>query len=211
MGLLLGNFAVPGMAAQEDTKETALPRSFQGARLGMTLSEFVSLVPDAKRVSLNRGDRVQRTIVIPSKEHPIRHVEYRFYNDHLRELAIHYTYNEVPGGFTVLRQRLQETYGEPTVAEQTEYDTGPNIASVKKTVWKDDATMSVLAQFLKLSQGQERYDLVLTITDRDLQQMFEKDQEQRRREETLRIPIPLPGSRIQNKQTAMSRVEGTPM
>jgi hypothetical protein len=71
--------------------------------------------------------------------------------------------------------------------------------------------MSVLAQFLKLSQGQERYDLVLTITDRDLQQMFEKDQEQRRREETLRIPIPLPGSRIQNKQTAMSRVEGTPM
>ena len=211
MALLLGNLTAPSLAAQDETKDTALPRSFQHARLGMTLSEFLSVAPDAKRVSMNRRDTAQRTVVMPSKEHPIERVEYRFYNDRLRELAIYYIYAEVPGGFTGLRQRLQETYGEPTVAEQTEFDTGPNIASVKKTVWKDAATMSVLAHSLKLSQGQERYDLVLTITDRDLQQMFEKDQEQRRREEALRIPIPLPGSGIPNKQTAMSYVEGAPM
>ena len=47
VGLLLG--AAPGIAAQENTKETALPRSFQGARLGMTLSELVAVVPDAKK------------------------------------------------------------------------------------------------------------------------------------------------------------------
>ena len=61
------------------------------------------------------------------------------------------------------------------------------------------------------SVGQERYDLVLTITDRDLQRVFEKDQEQRRREEALRIPIPLPDSGIPNKQTAMSRVGNPPL
>ena len=203
---LLGTLAAPGMAAPEETKDTALPRSFQHARLGMTLSELVSVVPDAKKVSLNRHDPADRTVMIPSKERSIQRVEYRFYNDRLRELAIYYTYAEVPGGFTGLRQRLQETYGEPVVAEHTEYDPGPNIASVKKTIWNDEATLSVLAQSHKLYQGQERYDLVLTITDRELQQMFEKDQEERRRQEALRIPIPLPGPGAHNKQTALSRI-----
>lgn len=211
MALLLGSLATPSLAAQEESTDTALPRSFHNARLGMTLSELVSLVPDVKKVSLNRRDPAQRTVVMPSKEHPIERVEYRFYNDRLREFTIYYTNDEVPGGFTALRQRLQEVYGEPAVAEQTEYDTGPDIASVKKTVWKDDATMSVLTQSHKLYRGNERYDLMLTITDRDLQQRFEKDQEERRRQEALRIPIPLPGSGIHHKQTAMARAEGTSM
>lgn len=211
IGLLLGNLAVPGIAAQEYTKETTLPRSFQGARLGMTLSELTTAVPDAKKVSLNRRDAAQRTVVIPSKDHAIQRVEYRFYNDRLRELAIYYTYGDVPGGFERLRERLQETYGEPAVGDQTEYDTGPNIASVKKTVWKDHATMSVLTQFHKMHHGRELYDLILTITDFDLQQMFEQEQEQRRRQEELKVPIPLPDPGIQNKQTAMSRLAGTHM
>ena len=48
VGLLLGNPASPGIAAQEHPKETALPRSFQGARLGMTLSELTTAVPTQK-------------------------------------------------------------------------------------------------------------------------------------------------------------------
>ena len=213
IGLLLGSLAVPGIAAQEYTKETTLPRSFQGARLGMTLSELTTAVPDAKKVSLNRRDAAQRTVVIPSKDHAIQRVEYRFYNDRLRELAIYYTYGEVPGGFERLRERLQETYGEPAVIDQTEYDSSPNtnIVSVKKTVWKDHATMSVLAQSHKMYQGRELYDLILTITDFDLQQRFEQEQEQRRRQEELKVPIPLPDSGIQNKQTAMSRMAATHM
>jgi hypothetical protein len=204
VGLLLGSLAEPGIAAQENTKETALPRSFQGARLGMTLSELVAVVPDAKKVSLNRHDQAQRTVVIPSKDRFIQRVEYRFYNDRLRELAIYYTYGEVPGGFKRLRQRLQEAYGKPAVVDQTDYDAGPNIVSVKKTVWKDGATMSALAQSHKMYQGRELYDLILTITDLDLQHIFEQDQEHRRRQEELRLPIPLPESGIQSKQTATS-------
>ena len=44
--------------------------------------------------------------------------------------------------FVRLSQRLQEAYGNPAVVDQTDYDAGPNIVSVKKTVWKDGATMS---------------------------------------------------------------------
>ena len=211
IGLLLGNLASPAIAAQEYTKERMLPRSFQGVRLGMTLSELTTAVLDAKKVSLNRRDPAQHTVVIPSKDHAIQRVEYRFYNDRLRELAIYYTYGEVPGGFERLRERLQATYGEPAVADQTEYDTGPNIVSVKKTVWKDQATMSVLTQSHKMYHGRERYDLSLTITDSDLQQMLEQEQEQRRRQEELKVPIPLPDLGVQNKQTAMSRRADTHM
>jgi hypothetical protein len=164
----------------------------------MTLSELVTVVPDANRFSLNRREQAQRTVVIPSKDRFVQRVEYRFYNDRLRELAIYYSHGEVPGGFKRLRQRLQETYGTPAVVDQTEYDAGPNIVSVKKTVWKDRATMSALAQSHKMHQGREHYDLILTITDLDLQHIFEQDQEHRRRQEELRVPIPLPDT---GKQT----------
>lgn len=210
-GLSLGTWAGPGLAAQAAKKQTMLPRSFQSARLGMTLSELTRVVPDAKGVSLNRQNPAQRTIVIPSKDHAVQGVEYRFYNDRLRELSIHYNHDAVPGGFKELRQRLREAYGEPAVAEQTDYDVGPHIVSVKKTVWKDDATMAVLAQAHKLDQGRELYDVSLTITDRELQQLFEKDQEESRRQEQLRVPIPLPAHGMQNKHMALSHVEGSHM
>jgi hypothetical protein len=213
IGLWFGNSGTVSFAAQEGPQNTGLPRSFQGAHLGMTLSELIHIVPDAKRVSLGQRDRTHRTVVTPSKDRYVQRVEYRFYNDRLRELAIHYTSGEVPGGFERLRARLQETYGEPDVADHTDYDIGPTIASVKKTVWTDTATTSVLTQTLKVKQGRELYDLVLTITDRELQQMFEKDQEQYRRQEMLRVPIPLPGAGMHNKQTAISdfREKGTSM
>ena len=71
--------------------------------------------------------------------------------------------------------------------------------------------MSALAQSHKMYQGREFYDLILTITDLDLQHIFEHDQEHRRRQEELRFPIPLPESGIQSKQTAMPRLEGAHM
>lgn len=208
IGLWLGNSGPLSVAAQEAPQNTVIPRSFQGARLGMTLSELVHVLPEAKRVSLDQRDHPHRTVVIPSKDRYVQRVEYRFYHDQLRELVIHYTAGEVPGGFERLRARLQETYGKPTVADQTEFDVGPDIASVKKTVWNDTATTSVLTQTLKVNQGHALYDLVLTMTDRELQGMFEKNQEQDRRQELLRVPIPLPSAGMDNKQTAMSDRSG---
>lgn len=160
----------------------------------MTLSEFTTAVPDAKRVSLNRRDPAHRTVVMPSKDRFIQRVEYHFHHGRRRELAIYYTSGKVPGGFERLRARLQETYGEPAVMEQTEeYSAGLNFVSIKKTVWKDRATQSVLAQSHKMyDDGRESYDLILTITDFDLQQMFEQEQRQRQHQEELKVPIPLP-------------------
>jgi hypothetical protein len=208
IGLWFEHAGTLSVAAQEAPQSMVLPRSFQGARLGMTLSELVHVLPDAKRVSLDQRDRAHRTVVIPSKDRYIQRVEYRFYNDQLREVAIYYTAGEIPGGLERLRARLQETYGKPAIEDQTEYDIGPNIASVKKTVWSDTATTSVLTQTLKVNQGRELYDLVVTITDHALQQLLEKDQDQYRRQELLRVPIPLPAAGMDNKQTAMSDHSG---
>ncbi|HEU5406949.1 MAG TPA: hypothetical protein VFU48_04240, partial [Nitrospira sp.] len=99
IGLLLGTLAVPGIAAQDDTKEIALPRSFQGAHLGMTLSDLVAAVPDVNRVLPNRQDSGARTIAVRSKDRHVQRVEYRFYDNRLRELVIYYRNEEVPGGY----------------------------------------------------------------------------------------------------------------
>ncbi|HEX6725886.1 MAG TPA: hypothetical protein VF078_00945 [Nitrospira sp.] len=208
VGLLVGTLAGPGIAAQDDMKEVMLPRSFQGARLGMTVSELVAVVPDANRVSLNRREQAQRTVIIPSKDRYLQRVEYRFYNDRLRELAIHYTYGEVPGGYKRLRQRLQEANGKPTAVDEIDHDAGLNIVSVKKTVWKDLATMARLTESRKIID--DRRELVLTITDLNLQQAFEEDQEHRRRQRELSIPIPLSDHSIQNRQAGISGSENAP-
>lgn len=123
--VVVGFLAVPGLAAQDGAKDAALPRTFQGVSLGMPLSDFVAVVPDAKRVSLARGDQSQRTVVVPSKDRYIQRVEYRFYNDRLREMTIHYNAGKVPGGYQRLLERLQESYGKPIEENLGEYVTDP--------------------------------------------------------------------------------------
>lgn len=213
VGLLLGPLTALGVAAQDDTKEVALPRSFQGARLGMTASELVAVVPDVNRVALNRRDQIQRTVVIPSKDRHLQRVEYRFYNDRLRELAIYYNSVEVPGGYQRLVERLKESYGKPTVVDQRdEYGFGSTlvseVVSVKKTVWKNSTTMTSLAESRRILD--DKRELILTITDLDLQRAFEEDQAQRRRQQELRIPIPLPDHSVQNRQAAVPRSDEVP-
>ena len=207
VGLLVGSLTAPGIAAQENAKETTLPRSFQDARLGMTLSELITIVPEAaKRVSLHRRDQAQRTVVIPSKDRFIQRVEYRFYNDRLRELAIQYTFDKVTGGYQGLRERLKESYGKPFVEDQKEdYERGLDVISVNKTIWKDGATMSSLVDEHNVLE--DRRALTLIITDVNLQQAFEQDQEHRRRQRELSIPIPLPDHSVQKRQAAISGSE----
>jgi hypothetical protein len=199
VGLLVGSLTAPSIAAQENAKETTLPRSFQGARLGMTLSELVTVVPDAKRVSLHRRDQAQHTVVIPSKDRSIQRVEYRFYNDHLRELAIQYNLDKLTDRYQRLRERLKESYGKPFVEDQKEdYERGLDIISVKKTIWKDGVTISSLVDEHNVLE--DRRALTLTITDVNLQEAFEQDQEHRRHQRELSIPIPLPDHSMQNRR-----------
>ncbi len=213
VGLLLGPLAASGVAAQDDTKEVAVPRSFQGVRLGMTMSELGAVVPDVNRVAVTRRDQTQRTVVIPSKDRYLQRVEYRFYNDRLRELAIYYNPVEVPGGYPRLLERLKNAYGKPIVIDQRdEYGLGSKLASdvisAKKTIWKDRTTMASLAESRRVIDN--RRDLLLTITDLDLQRAFEEDQEHRRRQQELRIPIPVPDTSAQNKQVSVPQSDQLP-
>lgn len=206
VGLLVGTMAGPGIADQDAEKKDALPRAFQSAQLGMTLSEFATVVPEAKRVSLGGRDQAERTVVVPSKDRPLQRIDYSFSNDQLREFVIHYDYAEVPGGYPGLLKKLRESYGKPLSQNLQEYYTKPEAFSQKTTVWKDRATMVNLTETRKLN-GDKR-ELVLTITDLSPQRTSEVDHEPRKQEVTL--PIPLPDNWIQNNKAAMPDVEGTP-
>ena len=197
--MVVGFLAAPGIAAEVVSTAAALPRAFQSAQLGMTLSEFTAAVPEAKRVSLGERDQAERTVVVPSKDRPLQRIEYRFYDDRLREIVIHYHHGEVPGGYPGLLEKLREVYGKPISQNLHEHYTKPEAFSEKKTVWKDHATMASLTEIRKMN-GDKR-ELILAITDRNPQQASEEDQ--KRRQQELSIPIPLPDQPIQNKQAAM--------
>ena len=172
--LAVGVLAVPGIAAQDGTDETVVPREFQGARLGMTLSDLVAIAPEAKRVSLGGGDQAEHTVVVPSKDRPLQRIEYRFSDDRVREFVIHYDYAAVPGGYPGLLQELRASYGKPMRQNLQEYYTKPEAYSEKKTIWKDRATMASLVEIRKLN-GDKR-ELILTITDLTRQQTSGQDQ-----------------------------------
>jgi hypothetical protein len=206
VGLLVGAFAVPGIAAQDVAAEPALPREFQGVRLGMALSDLVTIVPDANRVSLGRHDQKQQTVLVSSKNRHLQRIEYRFYNDRLREMAIHYNPDKETGGYQRLLERLRESYGTPIVADQREQSNlGSHVIMIKKTIWKDRATISSLAESHKIIDDQR--ELILTITDLELQQAFEQDQEHRRRQRELSVPVPLVNNPVQNRQATISHSE----
>lgn len=201
-GLLLGVLATPGIAAQDGTDETVLPREFQGARLGMSLSDFVAIVPEANRISRGGHDPMQQTVVVPSKDRYLQRMEYRFYKNRLRELVIYYKADKVPGGYERLLERLSESYGKFLGTDlRVEDGRGSYATVVKKTSWKDRATMTSLIESHKITE--DRGELMLTITDLDLQQAFEQDQEHRRRQGELSIPLPLPDQTIQKRQATI--------
>lgn len=207
---LLGGWSAPAYADRIQTDGAILPRSFQGARLGMTQSDLMAITPDAGRVSLGANGRAQRTIVVPSKDRHLYRVKYRFHHGLLRELAICYKRDRVPQGYDGLLARLKESYGTPAAENVEAYDTMPDVLSVKKTVWKDQATTSVLTESRKMREGQEVYDLTLTITDNALQQAYEQEQAQRRRQRELSIPIPLPDKEPGIGRTVGPHSEETP-
>jgi hypothetical protein len=207
--LLLGNEIILGHAEQITAGAGTLPRSFQGARLGMSQYDLVTIAPELNRTALGANRPLHKTLIIPSKDRYLQRVEYRFHHGLLRELAIYYKRNRVPRGYEGLLSRLTETYGQPVEENVEEQDSSPDVLSVRKTVWKDHATMSVLAESHKMRQGREAYDLVLTMTDLDLQQAYEQDQERGRRQQESRIPIPLSEQVTQKKRSVEPPVNET--
>lgn len=172
--LVAGVLAAPGIAAEDVSTDAALPREFQGARLGMALADLVAIVPEAKRVSLGGLDQAERTVVVPSKDRLLQRIEYRFSNDRVREFIIHYNYTDISGGYPGLLQQLRASYGKPMRQNLQEYYTKPEAYSEKKTIWKDRATMASLTEIRKLN-GDKR-ELILTITDLTRQQTSGQDQ-----------------------------------
>ncbi len=197
--LVVGFLVAPGIAAEGVPTDATLPRAFQSAQLGMTLSEFAAVVPEAKRASLGGRDQAERTVVISSKDRPLQRIEYRFYDDRLREIVIHYYHGEVPGGYPGLLEQLRESYGKPVSQNLQEHYTKPEAFSQKTTVWKNQTTMASLTETRKMN-GDQR-ELILAITDRNPQQTSKEDQN--RRQQELSIPIPLPDHSSQNKQAAV--------
>jgi len=197
--IVVGFLALPGIAAEGVSTGAALPRAFQGAQLGMTLSEFAAVAPEAKGVSLGGRDQAERTVVVPGKDRPIQRIEYCFSNDRLREVVIHYHHGAVPGGYPGLLEQLRASYGKPISQNLQEYYTKPEAFSERKTVWKDHATMASLTETRKLN-GDKR-ELIVAIADLTRQQVSKEDQ--KRRQQELSIPIPLPDHAMQNKQASV--------
>lgn len=198
--IVVGFLATPGLAAEGLSTDAALPRAFQSAQLGMTLSEFATAVPEAKQVSLGERDQAERTVVVSPKDRSLQRIEYRFYDDRLREIVIHYHYGEVPGGYPGLLDKLRESYGKPMSQNLQEHYTKPEAFSQKTTVWKDQTTMASLTETRKMN-GDQR-ELTLAITDRHNPEQASKEYQERRQQE-LSIPLPLPDRPVQNKQAVV--------
>lgn len=195
---VVGFVVAPGIAVQNASKDAALPRAFQGTQLGMTLSEFGAIVPEAQAVSLGGRDQAERTVMVQAKDRHLHRIEYRFSDDRLREVVIHYHLGEVPGGYTGLLEQLRGSYGKPMSQNLQEYYTKLEAFSEKKTVWKDHATMASLTETRKMN-GDKR-ELILAITDLTSRQASKEDQ--KRRHQDISIPIPLPDHARQNEQAS---------
>jgi hypothetical protein len=206
--MLLGAGLAAGYDRQSQTGATRLPRSFQGARLGMSQYDLMAIAPEAVRALPGAKGRSHRTLAVPAKDRHLQRIEYRLYHGLLRELAIYYKRDLIPRGYEGLLARLKEAYGQPVAENVEEYDLREDVFSVRKTVWKDQATTSELTESRTMREGQEVYELVLTMTDHALQQAYEQDRERLRRQQELSIPIPLAEEAKVKKETAKPGFHG---
>ncbi len=203
VALMLG--VVQVSAAGPTPAQSVLPRSFQGARLRMALTELARTDPQIARTAMQANGRQTETVAVTSQDPHIYRVTYRFYRGALYEQAISYRPNRLPRGYDGLLDRLKQVYGRPVVENAEEYDLSRDIFSMRKTVWRDDATRIVLAEIRKLTDGREQFELVLTMTDLALELARDRSvQEQLRRKEQS-VPIPLP-----DPQETSARTERPP-
>ena len=187
--LLIGWMVMAGVAWSDGvlSQVPKLPRSFEGVRLRMAEKEIATTVHHAGRI--DRKSARHHIMTVQLKDRHLRHIEYRFHHGMLREIAISYNPHRVPGGYKSLVARLKEIYGQPAVEDREEYDPQPDVFSVTKTIWRDDVTTIVLTRSQRLDE--ERKEIVLTITDRALQQAYEDERRREYRQRVFSVPVPL--------------------
>jgi hypothetical protein len=191
LGIVAGLLALC-LSSDSQAAETAtrgLPRSFEGAELGMPQSTLMAQARGLGRfVSEGRS-----SLVVQPKDPHLAQIEYRFHRGALREIDVKYKSKRIPGGYEALVGRLKDVYGPPQQDNNEELDPRPDVLSVRKTVWTNPSTQVTITETRRIQLGEEPcYDLVLRLTDRPLEQVYREDQVRRQRREVLRIPIPLP-------------------
>jgi hypothetical protein len=167
-----------------------LPRVFEDARLGMSQHDMTAKLQHERN---HVTSAARSTMVIQPKDRHLERIDYRFHHDALREIAIGYRADRLPGGYDGLLSRLRETYGEPTIKEQDQIDLRPDVLSTSKVVWRDDSTSMMLNAVRRLSDGGIREEIVLTLSDRALERAYEEEQARQYHRRVSRIPIPVSG------------------
>jgi hypothetical protein len=189
-------------AAEPTPAKSMLPRSFQGARLGMAMAELARTDPQIARTALQANGRQTETVAVASQDPHIHRITYRFYRGVLYEQAISYRPDHVPRGYEGLLNRLKQVYGRPAAENMEDYDLSRDIFSARKTVWRDDVTRITLAEVRKLTDGREQFELVLTMTDVSLEQARDQEAQEQLRRKELSVPIPLPDRHGASAHTA---------
>ena len=188
-------------ADQSGKEAVRLPRSFHGVRLGMTGHELSRVDSEVKRTSAGDARQASRTVVVATRQDPyIRRIEYRLFREALKDLVIYYKTDRIPRGYASLLDKMKMSYGEPVAQDISEYDPRVNVFSLKKTLWKDDATVITLSEVGRLLHGEEVYDLVVTMTDLALQKAVQQEEEERRRKEEFAVPVPLEAPQHHNSR-----------
>jgi hypothetical protein len=200
IALTLG--VVQASLAEPTPAKSMLPRSFQGARLGMAMAELARTDPQIARTALQANGREMETVAVASQDPHVHRITYRFYRGALYEQAIYYRPDRVPRGYDGLLNRLKQVYGPPAAENMEDYDLSRDIFSARKTVWRDDATRIMLAEIRKLTDGRAQFELVLTMTDVSLDQARDQAAQEQLRRKELSVPIPLPDRQGASAHTA---------
>jgi hypothetical protein len=204
---LAGSVPLPDRAADQiEQSQVILPRAFQQVRLGMSVHDLARIHP--QEVTLQGRVPMPESLTQPSNDAFIKRLEYKFHNGALYELRLHYRPHRVKKHMDALLSHLKELYGRPLVDRTKEFDPA-TLRTEKQTVWNDGRTRIVLLEREKESELLGGIDeILLTLTDLQLEQRKEEASRHQQRQKITRIPVPLPDG-TRSKQTAHARTPGT--
>lgn len=205
LGAVAGLIAL-GLNSQSQAFEAgmnALPRSFEGAQLGMPQSALAAEArAHGKLISEGRS-----ALVVQPKDRRLSKIHYHFYRSALRQIEVKYKPTQIPGGYESLVKRLKEVYGLPQEDNGEQWDPRADVLSLRKTVWTEATTQIMVTEIRRIQPGEEpSNDLLLTMTDRALEESYQNDQLRKLQQEVSQIPIPLPDSERVSKHNG-NRIE----
>jgi hypothetical protein len=124
--LSIGWFLPADVEAYGESKQLRLPRSFEGARLGMTRGQLPVAVPEADKLSKTSRHAINTVIASVSGNPYVSRIEYRFFQGAFQDIVIHCTSNRIPRGYEGLLDKLKESYSPC----RFHWKTGPGYCTV---------------------------------------------------------------------------------